>query len=179
MKKIMIQTGFCQCGCGQKTNKVKWSDKSKGLVGGNYYRFVKGHGNSVINWPKKRISLGRLHIYRPDHHRAMSNGYVFNHILVAEKAICRPISKKVDIHHVDLDKLNDANSNLVICENRAYHGLLHQRTRALEKCGHANYLKCQYCKKYDAPENIKVSSKSKYHPSCKNKYELNRRKTKL
>ena len=165
----MIPNGYCQCGCGRKTNKIKWSDASKGLVKGDFYRFVLGHANRIGNWRRQRSTAdGRLNIYMPKHPRAKSNGYVFNHLLVAEKALGRTIPKSIPVHHVDMDKKNDSPGNLVICQDHSYHGLLHQRTSALKACGKASYVKCSICGEYDAPENIVFSKKTKYHRECRN-----------
>ena len=38
-----ITEGFCQCGCGQRTNRAKISNRRYGHVKGQYLRFVKGH----------------------------------------------------------------------------------------------------------------------------------------
>lgn len=76
------------------------------------------------------------------------------HRVVAERALGRPLRRPEEVHHVDANKLNNDGPNLVICPDRAYHMLLHRRTRALDACGHAGWLKCGYCKRYDAPENI-------------------------
>jgi hypothetical protein len=40
-KKIM----YCECGCGQITNKAKCNDSRLGHVKGQHYRFVKNHHN--------------------------------------------------------------------------------------------------------------------------------------
>jgi hypothetical protein len=40
-----IPKGFCQCGCGQKTNLAPQSYAARGYVKGEPYPFVAGHGN--------------------------------------------------------------------------------------------------------------------------------------
>jgi len=91
-----------------------------------------------------RIKQGRLVVQFPGHHRANQSGYVFNYILVAEKALGKPLPSKVAIHHVgslDDDKL------IVICENNAYHLILHARKRIVEAGGNPNTQKiCSKCK---------------------------------
>lgn len=76
------------------------------------------------------------------------------HILLVEKALGKAMPVGAVVHHVDGDSKNNAPSNLVVCQNEAYHSLLHRRTRALQESGNANYLKCVYCGKWDDPRNL-------------------------
>jgi hypothetical protein len=90
------------------------------------------------------------------------------HILIAEKAIGRRLNAGNEVHHVDGDRGNDANRNLVICENRSYHQLLHRRERALRTCGHATWRSCNICHQYDDPSNLRIylTSNSIIHLRC-------------
>lgn len=76
------------------------------------------------------------------------------HIEIAERILGRPLPKGAEVHHVNEIKTDNRNSNLVICPNRAYHAMLHRRTRAYNACGHADWFKCSICKKYDEPRNL-------------------------
>lgn len=87
---------------------------------------------------------------------------LYEHTLIAEKALGRPLPKGAEIHHVDGDKFNNEPSNLIICPDRAYHFLLHIRQRAMDACGNPNWRKCLYCQQHDAPENLKITKKR--HP---------------
>jgi recombination endonuclease VII len=42
-------TGFCLCGCGQKTKIAKVTDKKRGWLSGQHKRWLQGHHNSGIN----------------------------------------------------------------------------------------------------------------------------------
>ena len=96
---------------------------------------------------------GYVYIWAPDHPRAsVARGYVAEHILVAEKALGRPLPPKAVVHHVDQDRANNANRNLVVCQNATYHALLHSRQRALRACGNPKWLRCKLCGKYGDPE---------------------------
>lgn len=84
------------------------------------------------NWRDgRRISNGYVKVLTPDHPRADSSGYVFEHIIVAEKMIGRflvwkglrhPESEVV--HHKDHDKKNNHPDNLQVMtslEHRQHH----------------------------------------------------------
>lgn len=60
------------------------------------------------------------------------------HRLVAAKALGKSLPKGAVVHHVDENKLNNANTNLVLCEDEAYHQLLHLRLRIRALGGNPN-----------------------------------------
>lgn len=62
----------------------------------------------------------------------------YEHILIAERALGKPLPKGAEVHHVNEDKRNNRPSNLVICQDRAYHALLHRRARVLRASGNPN-----------------------------------------
>ena len=93
------------------------------------------------------------------------------HILVVEAALGHAFPRKAEIHHVDEDRSNNANSNLVLCENRAYHRLLHRRQRALDACGDANARSCNICGDFSRQDQIVVTRYGNvYHRDCKRDY---------
>jgi len=70
------------------------------------------------------------------------------------------------VHHVNEDRRDNRNENLVICENDKYHKLLHMRLRAYRACGHADWKKCVHCKQWGSENEVIVSGKTYYHRQC-------------
>lgn len=76
--------------------------------------------------------------------RSYRSGPVINgkrvdeHRLIAERALGRPLPPGAIVHHVDEDPSNNRNDNLVICQDRDYHTLLHVRLRILQAGGDPN-----------------------------------------
>ncbi len=60
------------------------------------------------------------------------------HLCIAERARGRPLPPKAEVHHVDGVRDNNANRNLVICQDRRYHHLLHRRTKVVRAGGNPN-----------------------------------------
>ena len=107
----------------------------------------------------------------------MANGYVREHIFIAENVLGKSLPKKSQVHHY---KEKSDPRKIVICENQQYHFLLHMREKALRGSGNPNLRKCKFCKQYDLPENLHITPNSKYgcnihHQSCESKYEKTRR----
>jgi hypothetical protein len=57
------------------------------------------------------------------------------HVLIAETALGNRLPPKAVVHHVDESWSVNEPGNLVICENQAYHMILHARQRVLNAGG--------------------------------------------
>lgn len=71
--------------------------------------------------------------------------------LIVEMTLGKTLPLKAVVHHVDGDSLYDYPSNLVACEDDAYHKLLHQRADALIATGDSHARRCVICKKWGIP----------------------------
>lgn len=119
--------GFCECGCGEPTQPNVTGSKRTGQTIGEPRRFVKGHGSVGLRIPKG---------VRTTPYFTVSGKR--EHVAVAERALGRALPKGAQVHHVDGDGLNNAHSNLVICQNLSYHKLLHKRQHVLATGGNPN-----------------------------------------
>jgi hypothetical protein len=131
--------------------------------------------------------LRRVEKYSSNHRLAHSSKKVLEYYLILESVIPGVFDPKKGhcIHHVDGDITNNLNTNLVVCQDKAYHNLLHKRQRAHAACGFAHYLTCAFCKQYDDPKNMSLSrgknstSDRGIHRSCHTEYEKNRKLRRL
>jgi hypothetical protein len=110
-----------------------------------------------------------------DHPKANRDGYVYEHTLVAERALGRYLPDGAEVHHFNEVKADNRGTNLVVCPSRKYHLLLHVRSDALRASGNPNYRKCPYCKTYDDTANMgfhasKVSDGYYFHTLCVSDY---------
>lgn len=93
------------------------------------------------------------------------------HELIAMKAFGRSLPSSSVIHHADGNPSNNANTNLVICQDQAYHMLLHALQRVLNAGGNPHTDKlCATCKtpKSKAAEFTRnASTWDGLHPECR------------
>ena len=105
---------FCSTAC---RNKIY---KAEGLRGPN----PKLAGENNPAWKGGSYlepDKGYRMIRNPKHPRARKNGYVLEHILVAEEKLGRPLLPAEEVHHDDHDRANNKPGNLIIYENHLEH----------------------------------------------------------
>lgn len=140
---------LCACGCGQQPKEAKsrychghWAKTSQGrnAISGWKYRAAQSqHGDGYLSVRKNG-----------------GGGNDLEHIVIAESVIGRTLPVGVEVHHVNEDRSDNRNRNLVICQDRQYHRLLHVRMRAFKVCGDVNWRKCCFCKQYDDPSRLYI-----------------------
>ncbi|HWB15934.1 MAG TPA: HNH endonuclease [Vicinamibacterales bacterium] len=134
---MTIPLGYCQCGCGHKTAICNRNWKRFGYVAGQPFRFIPGHNRRATRNP--RVYVNRRVAGDP-------RGTVNEHVLVAEAALGKRLPRSAQVHHVDGNRRNNTRANLVICENQAYHLLLHVRARTVAAGGDPNIEQvCSVC----------------------------------
>jgi hypothetical protein len=114
-----------------------------------------------------------------DHPRVAAGGYVYEHVLIAERALGHALPPGAHVHHVDGDKSNNANANLVICQDNSYHKLLHFRARIVRAGHNPNVEKlCCTCKQWK-PYELFAKCRESYcdgrHGSCRSCNSANAR----
>lgn len=167
MRRGILSNRLCECGCGQYVTVNT--------------KFRRGHHNRTLDYrmkmSKERYKGGRtpiggyIALRKPLHKKR-----TYEHVAIAERLLGYPLPPKAEVHHFNEDRTDNRSCNLVICPSHAYHCLLHQRTRAYDACGHADWRKCWICQEWDAPENIKICNNgSTQHRACRKNYDFNRR----
>jgi predicted nucleic acid-binding Zn ribbon protein len=78
---------------------------------------------------KVRMLNGYRVIYDPTHPKAMTsenwNGYVYEHVAVAQNSLGRSLESDEVVHHLDGNRENNRSSNLLVLE-RSQHAKLHR-----------------------------------------------------
>jgi hypothetical protein len=91
---------------------------------------------------------GYKRILLPNHPKADSKGYITEHTVMAETALGKPLPRNSVVHHHNPEQL-------VICEDQAYHRLLHARTRIVKAGGNPNIHKiCNACGELKQKEEL-------------------------
>jgi hypothetical protein len=86
----------------------------------------RGIQKAPIGW-KTVDPRGYVLVKMPAHHRADVRGYVYEHVLVAEQKLGRPLLDHEEVHHKDEHKSNNEPSNLIIASSAFAHHVHHRK----------------------------------------------------
>lgn len=118
-----------------------------------------------------------------DHPRATVCGQLAEHVLIAEMALGHYLPSRAEVHHVDGVRSHNTPSNLVICQDRSYHRLLHVRQAAFQACGQPTWRKCKFCKRYSPVSVLQMGvtrrngyEPAPYHQQCQTEYRARARR---
>lgn len=81
---------------------------------------------------KEHSINGYREVYLPDHPAARNNGYVYEHILAAEKMLGRPLSQSEVVHHKDQKRSNNSPGNLMVFATNSDHSRFHKTGIAIQ-----------------------------------------------
>lgn len=117
--------------CSKECGKINRSKHTVGLS--NHQYGIKGEKNASFTGYRKISNYGYVLIYKPKHSRANYAGYVFEHLLIMENHIGRPLkyygfkNKNNEVcHHIDRNKQNNSIDNLKLMAD-GEHTKLHIR----------------------------------------------------
>jgi hypothetical protein len=131
-----IPYGYCHCGCGRKTAIADRNNTKHNYIKGLSRKYINGHNtknqdhkrNNNPHWKGGKINRnGYIKVFNPEHPRSDSKGYVYEHTLVAEKALGKYLPPQAVVHHFNKIRNDNSKGNLIICENNAYHRIIHAR----------------------------------------------------
>lgn len=153
--------GVCQCGCGGATKPYACNNANRGSIKGQPQRYIIGHARRGQTY------------HGPVGHNAgpyvNARGQQREHRVIAERVMGRSLPSTVQVHHVDGNGKNNANTNLVICQDMAYHRLLHYRARVVKAGGNPNTdALCHRClKTFPQGEFYRRKSTGAIIPQCR------------
>lgn len=122
--------------------------------------------------------MGKYHDTLVTNHKFIPDGVHKTHRIVVMEVMGKVLKPGHQVHHVNEDKRDYTNSNLVVCEDQSYHKLLHRRKNALIATGNKYTRQCTHCKRWENPGDLYISPNDMlvYHKECQNKYVKARRK---
>lgn len=140
-------SGWCECGCGQRTPLARSTSLKRNIYRGHPLRFIHGHHTRLMKGPtaggwkggeRQKTSKGYWTVYAPTHPDANRAGRVMEHRLIWEQTHGVRLQPRQDVHHIDGNKDNNAPENLVAITHGEHSSIHHseQRMRGLNRTHH-------------------------------------------
>ncbi len=134
---------LCECGCGAPVELSSKNRPERGYLKGEPMRFVRNHRPNRGKPGPYKVARLKYGVSRTVWTGLNSRAEI--HRARAERALGKPLPKGAEVHHLDRSRSDD--SPLVICENHAYHMLLHRRERLFRAGANPNTERiCPRCK---------------------------------
>lgn len=92
-----------------------------------------GEKNHQWKGGRTTASNGYVLVKRPGHPSADSRGYVYEHRLVAEQTLGRPLTATEIVHHRNGTRADNRPENLEVCNTVAEHRYRHRRKPSLRR----------------------------------------------
>lgn len=128
---------LCECGCGRPAPLSKHG--GKGYRRGEPQRYVAGHHPHGF-----KPGHTQIRPMKPGGYKEYGDRHA--HQIRAERALGKPLPANAVVHHADGSR--DEHAPLVICQDRAYHMLLHVRMRIVRAGGNPNTERwCARCRR--------------------------------
>lgn len=83
---------------------------------------------------RAKTTNGYVEVHKPEHPRSSGRGYVYEHILVAERKLGRPMKSTEVTHHINKIRHDNRPENITVMSKTA-HDRLHKPDRELAQYG--------------------------------------------
>ena len=123
--------------------RISQIHKGKSVTAETREKISKSHkgvyrNKSEFGGHRKQRTDGYISVYAPNHEKATKDGYVMEHILIAEKHIGRQLTENEEVHHKNKIRNDNRIENLMVM-TKAEHARLHCKEKWMKKKGLMTY----------------------------------------